>query len=145
MSGETERTPACQVLVVQSDRTALEQLVTHLRQLGIDAHGVGSFEGGREQLARRRWDVLVTDVRLGAYNGLQLAVRVRATQHDTLVILTGAGADPALEAEAAALQAHYLADATTDMVAILVVMACGRTAPADTDTETFGGTVEAGI
>jgi DNA-binding NtrC family response regulator len=119
-------THACAVLVVQRDRRLLAALVADLRQFGIDAEGVHSFEEARREFATRRWDVLVADVRLGAYNGLQLAVRIRAAQPNVVVILTGEHVDPALEVEAAAVQAHYVVDVTSGAIAALVLAACGR-------------------
>jgi DNA-binding response OmpR family regulator len=120
-------------LVVVADARRLESLVTRLRHKGIDAYGVRAFEGGREQLIRRRWDLLVADVRLGAYNGLQLALRARVTQPEIAIILVGDGSDPALDAEAASLRAEYVVWAGPEHLSGIVAEACRRARPSGQD------------
>lgn len=118
----------CATLLVHTDGERLETLVTGLRQLGVDAHGVRSFEGAKEQLARRAWNVLVADIRLGAYNGLHLAVRARAAQPRIHVILIDHGDDPAVAAETAACGASYIPASETEALLVAIVSACGRAA-----------------
>jgi DNA-binding NtrC family response regulator len=118
----------CATLIVLSHAEPLEALVTSLRSAGIDARGVRSFEGAREQLNRRAWDVLLTEVRLGPYNGLQLAVRTRATHPQTAIILVGESPDPAIDAEIISLGAQYVADASVEQLASCIVAACSRRA-----------------
>jgi DNA-binding NtrC family response regulator len=116
----------CAILVVLSQPEPLEQIVTLLRADGVDACGVRTFEGGRDQLNRQEWNVVLTEVRLGAYNGLHLAARARTAQPDATVIITGDGCDPAVEAEASLLKARYIATAAPDQLCVAVLTACGR-------------------
>ncbi len=53
-------------------------------------------------------DVLITDVRLGAFNGLQLVVRAKSISPDVVaVVLTGFD-DHVLHQEAVGVGAHFL-------------------------------------
>jgi len=54
---------------------------------------VSTFAQAKEQIALDCPDVLITAVRLGAFNGLQLLLRVRAECGDLPVIVTAAPAD----------------------------------------------------
>jgi DNA-binding response OmpR family regulator len=53
-------------------------------------------------------DVVVADVRLGEYNGLQLAVQARALDPVPAIIVTSGFDDPVLKAEAERLGATFL-------------------------------------
>lgn len=115
----------CATLIVLSGNGPLEALVTRLRTAGIDARGVRSFEGARDQLNRRAWDVLVTEVRLGAYNGLHLAVRTHATYPHTAIVIVGDSHDPAVEAEVVSLGGRYVASPTAAELSDLITSLCG--------------------
>jgi CheY-like chemotaxis protein len=65
------------------------------------------FAEAREQLKSDRFDLLVADVKLGAYNGLQLVIWSRASRLDTKALLIG-DADPVLRREADRERAGYL-------------------------------------
>ena len=58
-------------------------------------------------LANHTPDILLTDLRLGAYNGLQLALLVREVHPDVAVVVLS-GYDPVLRKEAAQCGARYL-------------------------------------
>jgi DNA-binding response OmpR family regulator len=53
-------------------------------------------------------DLLLLDIRLGDYNGLQLAVRERSRQRPRPVIVMSGHDDPVLVAEAARLGAEFM-------------------------------------
>lgn len=63
---------------------------------------------GKELLRMEPPEMLIADVRLGAFNGLQLALRRYVTHPDGASIITSAMADRMLEQEAAAIQAPFL-------------------------------------
>lgn len=96
------------VLVVEDDPSLLSALESALRDAGINVVGAGTFELGRQRLRDSPPDVLVTDIRLGAYNGLQLAVMARAASAEMRVIVFSGFDDPVLRAEAERMGASYL-------------------------------------
>ena len=57
------------------------------RMRGFEVVAHSTFEGARKALHDDTFDALVTDVRLGAFNGLQLAVISRDAHPDIRVIV----------------------------------------------------------
>ena len=64
------------ILIVEDDENTLAGWVELLRAAGYLVTGVSSYEEGRQELATMP-DLLITDVRLGVYNGLQLLIARR--------------------------------------------------------------------
>ena len=114
----------CAALIVHPDHVHLETLVAALREAGIDAHGASAFEEARDQLRRRAWDVLVSTVQLGAYNGLQLVHRARTMYPRITILLVGRGPDPAVEREAGTLGATYVVDEQPAKQVLQVIDQC---------------------
>ena len=75
---------------------------------GFDVSTSGDFLEARSKLLAQPFDVLVTDVRLGAFNGLQLAVIARDKWPDIQIVVISGFDDPVLKAEASAAHATYL-------------------------------------
>jgi DNA-binding response OmpR family regulator len=94
------------VLVVDDEPMVVDALREVLADAGYVTLGATSFEDGRRLLlAPPVPDVVVADVRLGKYNGLQLAVlRPQAT---AAIVISGHW-DEVLEAEARQHGAVYL-------------------------------------
>jgi DNA-binding NtrC family response regulator len=98
-----------QVLVVDDDASVLDVLVQALSQrAGQEVVACGSFEDARRRLREQTFDVLLTDVRLGAFNGLQLAVLAKDVNPQTRVIVFSGFDDVVLRDEAEHLGATYL-------------------------------------
>ncbi len=95
------------ILVVEDDRATLDGWVTLLRLAGYRVVGAASFEEGRRALQGRP-DMLITDIRLGAYNGLQLVARARSANPDLLAIVLTGYHDVVLQAETERLHAVYM-------------------------------------
>ncbi len=79
----------------------------------VSAHGdypipFGSFEDARAFLEHDTPDALIVDVRLGAYNGLQLAHLVRPRRPDVVVIAMSGYEDSVLRREAEQAGAVFL-------------------------------------
>ncbi len=72
-----------------------------------------SFEDARKQLLEEKFDILVTDVRLGPFNGLQLAIIARDRDPEIGIIVFSGFDDPVLQAEAAHIGARYLVKPVT--------------------------------
>jgi CheY-like chemotaxis protein len=96
---------ATRVLIVEDDKAARDGLVRLVAARGHEVLAAATFEEGRRLLKTHRPDVLITDVRLGAFNGLQLLLSDQSHIH--AIVLT-AYSDPVLEAEARNLGARYL-------------------------------------
>lgn len=96
------------LLVVDDDQELLNLIEDGLSRAGYAVTACRRFEDARAALLEAPFALLMTDIRLGAYNGLQLALVARAHYPDIpIVVLTGYE-DPVLRAEAERLGATYL-------------------------------------
>jgi two-component system, NtrC family, nitrogen regulation response regulator GlnG len=100
-------TDSPRVLIVDHDRESLGGLLAVMAEAGYRVTGVQSFEEGRRALDASP-DVLVTDIRLGAYNGLQLIIRGRALNPLLRAIVVTAHPDVVVRREAERLHATYM-------------------------------------
>ncbi len=87
------------VLLVDTDLRVMHGYATALREAGFAVLEAVSFEDGRRLWRSTHPDVLVVDVRLGQFNGLQLLMRARADRSDIHAIITCPFPDAVLEAE----------------------------------------------
>lgn len=95
------------VLVVD-DSASQGEIVSSLRAAGYRATGVGTFEEATQLIEADPPDSLITELRLGAYNGLHLVIRSQAGNPNIVAIIHTAFPDPVLEAEARRLDAEFL-------------------------------------
>ncbi|HEY7173097.1 MAG TPA: response regulator [Vicinamibacterales bacterium] len=80
-----------------------------LAESGFDVTVVSTFEDAKRRLSTGQpLALLITDVRLGPYNGFHLALRARATHPNICIIIADQSRDAALEREARGLGATYL-------------------------------------
>ena len=86
-------------LVVDSDFGNVHTLAQALRQEGFDVFEATSFQEGKFLWSTQAPDILIVDIRLGQFNGLQLLMRARSDRPDIQAIITSPFADPVLEAE----------------------------------------------
>jgi DNA-binding response OmpR family regulator len=96
---------AAKILIVEDDNANRAGLIQLLRGAGYDAIGAATFEQGRQLLTAERPDLLITDLRLEGFNGLQLIIT--RLQPIPSIVITGF-ADRILETEAKTLGADYL-------------------------------------
>lgn len=93
------------VLIVDDDEVYLDGMKELLEEAGFEVFLASSFEDGRLKLRDRAPDLLIIDVRLGAFNGLQLIstgqVRIPA------IVVTGFD-DTVLRADADGFGASYV-------------------------------------
>ena len=94
------------ILVVAHTPRLASSLVAWLGESGCDLVLANSYAGGKAQLASHP-DLLVTEIKLGEYNGLQLALRGQAAGIPTIVL--GPGSE-GFAHEAELLGATYLSD-----------------------------------
>jgi DNA-binding NtrC family response regulator len=96
------------VLIVDDDPQVLQYLPKILQAAGYEAVSCGQFDEARRLLRTAPPDLLLVDVRLGAYNGLQLAIEARKSDPSIpTIVLTGYD-DPTLRQEAAHSGAMFL-------------------------------------
>lgn len=93
------------VLIVDDDDDARTGLKELLDGAGYETLVAGTFQDGRRALHNGAPDLLIADVRLGAFNGLQLVAA--APRRIPTIVVTGF-ADPVLEAEARSFGADFL-------------------------------------
>ena len=123
-NGESATIQPQRVLVVDDEPSLLEAMHIAFTRAGRDVVSCRTFEEGRERLLTEPFDVMVTDVRLGAFNGLQLAVIARDKHPDMRIIVFSGFDDPVLREEADHLGASYVlkpvgADRLLDLMAVL--------------------------
>jgi DNA-binding NtrC family response regulator len=96
------------VVVVDDDASMLRLISTWVTAAGHDVVSFSQFAEAKSYLATARPDVIIADVRLGAFNGLQLVIQARMEDPEiTAIVLTGFY-DPVLSAEVSKLGASYL-------------------------------------
>jgi len=115
--------------VVEDDGPLLEAVDRALREAGEHVFACGTFEEGRQALRTRFFDVLLTDVRLGAFNGLQLAVIARDLYPSIGVIVYSGFNDSVLRAEAQRVGATFLVKPVQSSQLLEIIRAFPRSAP----------------
>ena len=108
MTGTTDPPPPRTILIVDDDPAQLEGLETIFRDAGDNPIACATFEEARTVVRGQHIDALVTDIRLGAYNGLQLLLMARDIQRNVRAIVFSGFDDPVLKAEAERIGATYL-------------------------------------
>jgi DNA-binding NtrC family response regulator len=88
------------ILVVDDAPPVRLMLSELLANAGFEVLSAATFEEGRHLADTGNPDLLLIDIRLSEFNGLQLAVRSRVDHPDRPVIVMTGHADPVLEAEA---------------------------------------------
>jgi DNA-binding response OmpR family regulator len=106
------------VLIVDDDDATREGLKRMLTGAGYTAVTAPTFQDGIQALQTAKPDLLIVDVRLGEYNGLQLVIT--AGRAIPAIVLTGYD-DPVLAGDAHQEGAEYLLK-PVDPSALLLVM-----------------------
>jgi DNA-binding response OmpR family regulator len=96
------------ILIVDDDPATLAGMVALVEGAGHSALGASDYAEGRRLLAQLPVDLVVVDVRLGAYNGLQLIVLAQSLPAPPAAIVTSGFEDHVLQDEAKHLGAPFL-------------------------------------
>src|SRR5262245_14857824 len=88
------------VLIVESSLKELRELASAFRRLGFEPMEATTLEVGKRLWVAHQPPVLIADIRLGQFNGLQLLMHARAERPDVRAVITCAFPDRVLEAEA---------------------------------------------
>jgi CheY-like chemotaxis protein len=93
------------ILIVDDNDAARTGLARIFERADFDVVAVGTFAEGRTVLSQGQPDLLIADVRLGEFNGLQL---LASTTRPTPAIIVTGYPDPVLESDARRMGADYL-------------------------------------
>jgi len=96
------------VLVVYSDPADRLGTALLLETAGYRVLSAGNFDEAKHLLAIESPDMLITDLRLGPYNGLHLVLRSRTDHPEMAALVTSRVPDAVLEAEALRQCAGFL-------------------------------------
>ena len=96
------------LFVVDDDRQVLRYLTEMLQEAGFDTVACERYVDAKALLSTSRPDLLLTDIRLGAYNGLQLAIFARERHPGLPVVVLTGYEDPTLRDEAVRAGASFL-------------------------------------
>jgi len=97
------------VILVNADPRALRHLEALLSEDGYLVAAIDSFVEARDLLDSVTPDLLIADIRLERFNGLQLAIRSHFDHPDVPVIVTHVGEDLVAEAEARRYGVSFIA------------------------------------
>lgn len=96
------------VVVVDGNAPDRTNTVMLLEEAGYRVRAARSFDEAKALLAAECPDILITDLRLGQYNGLHLVLRTRTDYPGMAALVTSRFADPVLEAEAHRQHAQFV-------------------------------------
>lgn len=96
------------ILVLDDDEHALSGLVELLRDAEYDVLSAISYDAGKGLLADQAFDLLVADVRLRGFNGLNLVKQARTDHPDMAVIIISGYEQQLMELEASRYHAHFI-------------------------------------
>lgn len=118
MKANTPTAMAGRILIVDDDQATRSGLKRFFERANYEVVAVSTFADGRTALAETAPDLLIADVRLGEFNGLQLIVT--NPRSIPTIIVTGYP-DSVLEADARRLGADYLLKPVTpsDLLALV--------------------------
>jgi DNA-binding response OmpR family regulator len=96
------------IIVIDDDEVALSGMVELLRDAGHHVTGAETYEAAKRLLAINSYDLLITDVRLRAFNGLHLVMQSRTESPDMAIIIITGYNEPMMEIEASRYNAAFV-------------------------------------
>ena len=96
------------ILIVEDDLATRMGLQELLGSAGFDVASAADFLEGRRLLERDEPQLLIVDLRLAGYNGLQLLMRGRMMNPDLQAVVVTGYADQIVQREAVHLRAEHL-------------------------------------
>lgn len=96
------------IIVIDDDDVALSGMVELLRDAGHHVTGAATYDAAKRLLAVSSYDLLVTDVRLRAFNGLHLVMQSRTDYPDMAIIIITGYDEPMMEIEASRYNAAFV-------------------------------------
>jgi two-component system nitrogen regulation response regulator GlnG len=108
-------------LVVDDDTQFARMINQWLEAAGYIVHAAYSFHDARRALTTSVPDVLVVDIRLGDYNGLQLALQARDVNPQIVIVVTSGWDDPVLRNDAAQCGGVFIGKPFTEAALLSVI------------------------
>ena len=96
------------ILVLDDDEHALAGLVELLRDADYGVTGASTYDAAKRLLALSSFDLLITDVRLRGFNGINLVKTSRSDYPEMAVIIISGYEEPLMELEASRYQALFV-------------------------------------
>jgi DNA-binding response OmpR family regulator len=96
------------LLVLDDDEHAVAGLVELLHEAEYGVTSATTYDAAKRLLALNSYDLLITDVRLRGFNGLNLVKQSRADYPDMAVIIISGYEEPLMELEASRYQALFV-------------------------------------
>ena len=113
---------ALSVLIVEPSLDELVLLMSRLNNAGFQVTAAESFAQARPILASQPPSILITALRLGAYNGLHLVLRGKTVRPDMAALVTSPITDSVLQADAEAMGATFVVTPITERELIGAVL-----------------------
>lgn len=95
-------------LIVDDDPQILSYIRKILETAGYEVVTSTDFKDARQQVQLHRPGIVVADVRLGDFNGIQIGMLAKSARPDVRVVIISGWDDAVLRHEAADLGAIYL-------------------------------------
>jgi len=112
---------AFSALVVEPNELDMVRVVSALSGAGFTVTATDNYHEAKNRLAAAPTLVLVTEIRLGAYNGLQLALRADSAVRRTVVVVTSEFPDPVLQRDADRVGATFALKPLTEEALLAAV------------------------
>ena len=108
MTSLNPRRASRRIIVVDDNALALGLLARSLTDIGDEVAAYANFEAAKAAIAQATPDVLIVDIRLAGFNGLQLIAMVKDQHPDVRAIAITGFDDLDLRREAADMGASFL-------------------------------------
>ena len=99
---------ARRILVLEDEPALATMFATVLRGDGHEVVVFNHFEEARGEMRRHVPDAILTDIRLGEYNGLQLALMFRSLSPEGVIVAVSGHDDPVIRQDVSGLGAHFM-------------------------------------
>jgi len=96
------------ILVLDDDDAALEGIVEMLREMGYLVTGATTYDAAKGLLAAESYDLLITDIRLRGFNGLNLVRQAYRDRPDMGLIIISGYEETMMEVEAGRYGAQFV-------------------------------------
>ena len=101
------------ILLLDDDQALVKMAREWLSLAGHEVIALSDFNAAQNYLSLNQPDALITDVRLGAFNGMQLLLFAKLEHPDMVAVAMTGFDDPALRQEAARIGATFLVKPVT--------------------------------
>jgi DNA-binding response OmpR family regulator len=108
------------ILIVDDDQQYLDGVREWLDGAGYETSIASTFEAAKRAIDTLAPHLVLLDIRLGAFNGLQLMISTGKVRRIPAIVITGFD-DPVLRADAAAFGARYLVKPVVPRVLLALI------------------------